>query len=345
MSDLIKLNKAFKPNDNQVNELLNEITTRFESIISETVVTITRLSEGQNLNFLINSKQSKKYFLKIISNKGYPNIKSLTKCYQLLKNIGMTYYKIIDSDSSDTITPYGFLIQSWIEGKTAEEYFQTSFEDMCKKPDKQDWIVHYAQILKKIHKIDLNYFGDLDHKVKFGSLRDYYLNLDIVVSNSFGEAIIENTSLWNLCKKGIIAKEFLSDVFKEIENLTTDLFINKKPVLIYGDMLPTNLIYSQNKPKLIDWDETKSNWWVYELARTLYYIDSMDLAEKFLNHYSFSDSHKEIDIGIRIEHIKQDLRQIYFAVINSKSSSEITQKVNKIVKRIEQSISNIKLKL
>jgi len=345
LRDLIKLNKAFKPNENQVNKILSKITSRFENITTENVDKITRISEGQNLNFIINSKLSNKYSLKIISNKGYPNIKSLAQCYHLLQKNGINCYKILDSDYSDKIAPYGYLIQNWIEGKTAEEYFHFSYEDMCKEPERQEWIVHFAQIFNEIHKIKMNYFGNLDAKIKFASLYDYYSNLDIVITNSFGETFIDDLSIWDLCEKGVISKDFVSDIFMEIKGMIEDQFKDKESVLIYGDMLPNNLIYSQNKSILIDWDETKANWWVYELARTLYYINSMTLAEKFLDSYSFSDSIKEIDIGIRIEHIKQDLRQIYFAVINSNSSSEIAQKVNKIMKKIEQSITNKKLTL
>ena len=104
-------------------------------------------------------------------------------------------------------------------------------------------------------------------------------------------------------------------------------------------MLPANIIYSKNKPVIIDWDETKSNWWVYELARTLYYIHSIPLAEKFLAYYDHSDTLKEIDLGIRIEHIKQDLRQIYFAVFSSRSHSEIQDKVNTIKSKIVNKLS------
>ena len=71
----------------------------------------------------------------------------------------------------------------------------------------------------------------------------------------------------------------------------------------------------------------------------------MDLAENFLDNYSFSDTFEEVDIGIRIEHIKQDLRQIYFAILSSQSKYEISKKVNNILKKIEQSVSYSKLKL
>lgn len=339
MNEVIKRYKPFNPDEKNLSEILSKIKNRFEDVISNSISSISKLSEGQNLNYLMQCDNSQKHLLKLISNKGYPCINSIARCYDLLNSIGLSQYKIIDFDITNNFAPYGFLIQNWIDGKSADDYFQTSFEDMCYKPDKQDWIVDYAKILNEIHKIKLDYFGDLEQKVKFTSLRDYYLNLDQIVSTSFGEILLEQTTIWDLCNKGVVARNFVIDVFKEIKNLTTDRFINKKPVLIYGDMLPANIIYSKNKPVIIDWDETKSNWWVYELARTLYYIHSIPLAEKFLAYYDHSDTLKEIDLGIRIEHIKQDLRQIYFAVFISRSHSEIQDKVNTIKSKIVNKLS------
>ncbi|WP_105614827.1 phosphotransferase [Vallitalea okinawensis] len=318
-----------------------DITLLLEKKYSIVITHIKEIEDGQNLNFFMegyykDNKNNIKLFLKIISKDGYPDIATLYKCYGLLNSIGLNYYNIIHHDTSNGITPYGFIAQEWIEGKvrTSNNDIEPTFNQDMDIP----WLRDYANVLKQIHSIKFDYFGDLNGNVKFDSIHEYYDNIEEVVRWSFGNVKDDGIHLKELVEHEIFDEDFLTYVLTSIRKLSQKI-TPKQSVLIYGDMFQSNIVYYGDEPRIIDWDECRANWWVYEIARTTYYADSPTLATKFIEYYQPEESMEEIDIGIRIEHVKQHLRRLCIMCMNREKDHELMVKVESmkfnIIDRLE----------
>ncbi|WP_202710485.1 aminoglycoside phosphotransferase family protein [Sporosalibacterium faouarense] len=321
-------------------EIKNILIDEYEMLITE----VKEIEDGQNLNyfmrgFLINKKEEIKLLVKILLKSGYPDVVTLNKCYELLNSAGFNYYKIIHSDESNKIAPYGFIIQKWIDGEV--KIFNEEVSLKMDPKEEISWIKDYALLLKQIHSIKLNYFGDIKGQNKFSSIHEYYENIDEVIRWSFGNVKDGGVKVNELVNHEVLEEEFLKYVSNKINDLCKGIKGPKESVLIYGDMFPSNIVYEGDEPRIIDWDECRANWWVYEIARTTYYIEDKYIGMKFIEYYKPNESIEEIDIGIRIEHVKQHLRKLCIMCMNSDKNQDLMDKVEgikeKIINRLESS--------
>lgn len=341
MNVIYKTKKFITPTVDEMKKLHSKISELLKKEYGIEITNIREIEEGQNLNYSMDgydaSRNEKvRLFLKIISKDGYPDVESLKKCYVLLNSIGFKYYNIIHHDTSDLIAPYGFIIQKWIDGEVRVSNSDTNLQ--VEENEEIPWLRDYAHVLKKVHSIKLDHFGDIRGIVKFDSIHEYYENMDEVIRWSFGNVRDEGIVLSDLVDHGILDGEFLKYVLKRISLLGKKIG-PKESVLIYGDMFPSNIIYENDEPRIIDWDECRANWWVYEIARTTYYIENKYIAMKFIEYYNSNESIEEIDIGIRIEHVKQHLRRLCIMCMNREKDHELMDKAenikNSIIDRLE----------
>lgn len=337
---IIKTKEFLTPTEKEIEDILLEIKELLRDEYNINVSEVKEIEEGQNLNYYLegykgDKNERIKLFLKIISKDGYPNVTDLSKAYELLNSKGLKYYNIIHKDKSSDITPYGFIIQEWIDGDIRVFNKDIEYEE----DDEIQWLRDFAKVLKEIHTIKLAHFGDLSGKIRFNSIKDYYNNIDEVIRWSFGNVRKDGIIVRDLVDKGVLELEFLEYVFEGINNLGSKIF-NKESVLIYGDMFPSNIIYKDDEPRIIDWDECRANWWVYEIARTTFYIDDKYIAMKFIEYYNPDDSLDEIDIGIRIEHIKQQLRKLCIMCMNREKDNQLMDKVEEMKKFIINRLEN-----
>ena len=335
---IYEVKNFFNPTKEQINKILQEITELLKINVGVDINEIKKIEEGQNLNFALSgfdlrNNMGVKFLLKIISKKGYPNIEELVKCYELLNS---RFHTIIYHDSSSLIAPYGFVVQKWIDGE-----IQLSNKDIGHKYDENEdirWLKDFVKPLKKVHSVKFDYFGSINGSLNFSSIHEYYNNIDEVVRWSFGKIKDEGIILNELVRHKVLDDNFLKYVLSNVKRLAENIGV-KESVLIYGDMFPSNLIYQDNEPIIIDWDECRANWWVYEIARTTFYVDSNHIARKFIEYYNPTDPLEEIDIGIRIEHVKQHLRKICILCMNREKDLELMKQVttikNKIINRIK----------
>lgn len=334
------------PTEDEMGKILKGVSELLNKDYEIEITDIQEIEDGQNLNYFIEgyevSKSTSKnenvrLFLKIISKDGYPDVGTLNRCYELLNLEGFEYYNIIYYDTSSIIAPYGFIVQKWIDGDVRISNNNRSLK--FKENEEIPWLKDYAQVLKKVHSIKFNYFGDIKGIVKFDTIHEYYENMDEVIRWSFGDVKDGGIILSDLVDHEVLDEEFLKYVLKGISHLGRQI-PHKESVLIYGDMFPSNIIYKDDEPKIIDWDECRANWWVYEIARTTYYIESTYVAEKFIEYYRPHESIEEIDIGIRIEHIKQHLRKLCIMCMNRNKDKQLMEKVENIKKSIIERLEN-----
>lgn len=305
---LFNIEPVFVPDKGILEKKLEEHKNFFEDAVHSEIVKIERINRGQGINYKIYcvGKQKPQFLLKILSIKGYPDIEQLTSCYTLLDKVKVSHPEIVYYDSSNSFSPYGFILQRWIDGIDAAEKYE-------KLPNHYGWVEDHVTIFKKIHAIKFKRYGALNAKLNFASITEYYANIYAVVANSFGTILKGTYSIHDLENSRIISKGFLDETLEKIINLVSLLNYNAAPVLVYGDMLPTNLIYtSDNNKILIDWDEARASWPIYEVARCLYYVKSPGILAKFVESYSDETmSSAVVNIGIRLEHSRQLLRQLF----------------------------------
>jgi len=342
---IFQTKKFINPTGDEMKEIHRKISELLKKEYKIEIKKIKEIEDGQNLNYVMdgfktNENINIRLFLKVISKDGYPDVETLNRAYELLKSKGFQYYNIIYHDTSSEIAPYGFIVQEWIDGEVRVSNSDCYIEEgKCLGEDEEiPWLRDYAGVLKKIHSIKLDHFGDIKGDVKFYNIHEYYDNIDEVIRWSFGNVKHGGIMLNDLVEHEIIDGKFLRYVLEKISELGRKVG-PKQSLLIYGDMFPSNIIYKGDEPRIIDWDECRANWWVYEIARTTYYIENRDFAMKFIEYYIPEESIEEIDIGIRIEHVKQHLRKLCITCMNRDKNQQLMENIenfkDKIIDRLE----------
>jgi len=289
----------------------------------------TSVSNGQNLTYqlFVDGKPHPRYLLKIPKRRGYPSVANLRVCYDLLQQAGLGDYRIVYHSAGSEIVPYGFFVQPWLEGQALDP-------DAGNEGD-PFWLVDFIAVLRQVHTIQMPGFGYLADGPQYASLQDYFVHMDEVVDHSFGQVLEVGASIWELDRQGITSPGFLERTFAAVREQAQRIQSPVTPVLIHGDMLPGNLLYTAQGPMLFDWDESRAGWWVYEIARTLYYLPFADLLTFFLDRYDTgAASYEEIRLGIRLEHVRQDLRYVCISTFSVTDRAVAQAKVRKYEEKI-----------
>ncbi len=266
---------------------------------------------GQNpaYQLFLDGKPHPRYLLKIPIRRGYPSVANLRVCYDLLRQAGLGDYRIVYHSAGNEIVPYGFFVQPWLDGQALDPDAGNDGDPF--------WLADFIALLRQVHAIQIPGFGYLADGPQYASLQDYFVHMDEVVDHSFGQVLEAGASIWDLDRQGITSPGFLERTFAAVREQVQRIQCPVTPVLIHGDMLPSNLLYTAQGPMLLDWDESCASWWVYEIARTLYYLPFNELLSFFLDRYDTGvSSYKEIRTGIRLEHVRQDLRYVCISTFN-----------------------------
>lgn len=271
--------------------------------------------------------------LRIIYRKGYPSFKVLKECYRLLDESDIPYARVCFYDEGSDIVPYGYFIQKWIEGTDALEKYG--------EPDKNSkWVKDFVKVLKMAYQIELPYFGYLADGPKYPTLKEYYQNMDKMIDSSFGQVFKKECSIWDLEKHNITSLGFLRSTFIKAGELAGKIESPVKSGLVHGDTLPQNLLYTKDGLAVIDWDEARACWWIYDLARIAFYVDSKDVIRRFIEGYDDKMlSIEEIDIGIRLEHVRQLLRYLFISCFNNSDMDDMKKRVKDFESQINLRLS------
>lgn len=314
--------------------LLGQITDEISRALALTITRWQVLSDGQNPSYklFVQDESTPRFLLKIPMRKGYPAVTTLRACSELLYAADLGDYRIVYANESATPVPYGFFVQPWLPGKALEwsDAFETDFR----------WVADFLAILEKVHQITLPGFGYLANGPQYPTLFDYFCHMDEVIDHSFGTGFGSDTSIWDLERNGVTNPNFLTYTFHSVRTLAERIDADIKPVLLHGDMLPSNLLYTESGPMLIDWDESRAGWWLYEVARTLYYCPYDGLLDYCLQHYHYGPlSRRDIETGIRLEHVRQALRELCISTFNVTELAEAQARVKPFEAKIQQLLS------
>lgn len=302
--------------------LLNQLVVRVRETLSLPISGWRRVSSGQNPTYMlfIDGEPQPRYLLKIPIRKGYPAVASLHICYDLLRQAGLGDYRIVYHDDGDEIVPYGYFVQTWLAG--------TALDPNAGNDGDVAWLADFLAVLKKVHRIPMPNFGYLANGPQYTSLHDYFVAMDEVIDHSFGDVLVPGASIWDLEEQGFTSPGFLTATFTAVHKQAERIHSSVTPVLLHGDMLPGNLLYTANGPMLIDWDESRAGWWLYDVARMLYYLPFEEGLAFCLDHYDIGTlSQEEIRLGIRLEHVRQSLREMCIGLFNESDRAQVRAKV------------------
>ncbi|MCP3943402.1 MAG: phosphotransferase [Desulfobacteraceae bacterium] len=246
----------------------------------------------------------------------------------MLDTQNILHPNLLMTDESSNVCPYGFLIQSWTPGIDAFEHNNENLEPI-------NWLEDIYELVKKAHQIKLPYWGSLANGLRFNSFQDYYSNILDVVSSSFGKILNDNYSLLNFEELGIVKKGSFKTIVSQIIDTADSIKSNFDSVLVHGDSIPTNSIYNMEQKSLIDWDESRAIWWVYDIARLSFYIDPNKTIPMFLSYYNSDASTNDIYSAIKLEHSRQLLRQIFLIGFRPISKNEASNQCNKLLNAIK----------
>lgn len=155
---------VYRPTPDTENEILRAIGEKLALETGETISAITPLNTGQNPSYqiFVDGFPSPAYFLKIIARKGYPSLPALIDCSERLRSIDLHLSDLVCWDDSDSIVPYGFLIQPWIAGETIPDDIETF-----------DWVDDFARFLRSV-RIEMPYFGYLGDGPHYPTMVAYF---------------------------------------------------------------------------------------------------------------------------------------------------------------------------
>ncbi|MEZ4861319.1 MAG: aminoglycoside phosphotransferase family protein [Caldilineaceae bacterium] len=309
--------------------LLTQIVQQIGQALSLSITGWRYVGIGQNPTYqlYVKGEVQPRYLLKIPTRKGYPSVANLRVCYNLLRQSGIGDYRIVYHSTGSEIVPYGFFVQPWLVG--------TALDPSVANTGDFVWLSDFLAVLKQVHSIEMSAFGYLADGPQYESLQEYFLSMDEVIDHSFGQVLALGASIWDLERLDITTRGFLRTIFATVRQLAQQIQSPVRPVLLHGDMLPSNLLYTANGPMLIDWDECRAGWWGYEIARTLYYYPSAELLRFCLDHYDPGLLSKaEIRIGIQLEHVRQSLRELCISTFNVTDRTQARTKVRQYEAKI-----------
>ena len=330
---MVDITPTYRLAPEAVTRTLHTLTRDVAQALSCDITHTEAIEQGQNLNYRLTTThpQYPYLLLRIWSRKGYPSYTTLQECYAHLHRIGLDSLEILYANTTSPSVPYGYFVQPWVVGTCAADVHQDPVQNMM-------WLEDSLAVLRRVHTITLPYFGCLGEGPQYPDIQTYFDHVDTMVDHSFGQVTPADFSIWELDEFGITSPSFLTATCDTVSEWARRIVSPVQAVLVHGDMFPTNLVYTETGGVLIDWDETRANWWVYEVARTLFYYPNRALLEHAIACYQDDAvSLAEIETGIQLEHVRQYLRHICMAAFGTPTLETMKHKV----KHIEAQITSI----
>ncbi|HUT82919.1 MAG TPA: aminoglycoside phosphotransferase family protein [Candidatus Bathyarchaeia archaeon] len=158
---------------------------------------------------------------------------------QLGKNVSVTKEnqvfipvpKLIHMESNDDLIGYKYLIMEKIDGISLEGVWNDlSFEN------KKKIVSELAQIIKGIHSIDYEMFGEIE---EYDCPRRFYSMKSMLKSNV-------RKSVLKLGKKELLPIKLLIEIQKFVEKNLEKANFSNEPKLVHNDLNPSNILISND---------------------------------------------------------------------------------------------------
>lgn len=264
----------------------NEIEILFNGILDKSdIVNISSISEGcRTSNYIIEGKKHK-YLLKIFFSYNQNNKKEFFLLNNLKEKINVqSVYRI---SNSKVIDNRQFGIYEYVEGVSLGKYLAEG------NNINSDFIKNVARSLAKIHSHKFERAGFFDKNLNIleyvPPINEWYT---MFLTNRVRERLGENLS-----KKILEAADKYST---QLENLDKDIR------LVHGDFQGTNILISNDKPYILDWEFAMAGHPIADIGQFFRYDEyySEDLIKDFEIEYKKCSDYILKDDWYRISKIR-----------------------------------------
>lgn len=229
------------------------IIEAFENRIGQVVCSINKFENVPNNQvYQINTKD-KAYIFKIYDQRDWPEDGKLHFIDKKLDECNIAHAKLYDFNRDNEHFPNGYLIEEFLEGKTADK-LNLSFEENIRLYRK------LAAIVSKVHKISMINYGFIGGNgvADWRSFSEYIYDMfDDTTSNLRNNKILDLNELNSI-------KERLREKLKACDCYPS--------VLCHGDLSTDNLMVYENDITIIDWDDAQALCWMADIARMTFWM-------------------------------------------------------------------------
>lgn len=262
MPDIYKYNKSID----------KKVAKAVAKILKTEVTSCNKFPKGE-INHVYKVETTKGVFVaRVFRYKDHPEKNKLTWIEKQLTKSGIPHAKTLYYSKGSTYFPNGLMIQTYIEGLLGTEAVKT------KTITEHALYTGLGKIASKLHKIKLSAFGSPVDKAQ--QFKDY-IHMQTQRTGEILDNLVKVNGLPS--KTATTTKNIIE---KELSLLAKDLH----PVLVHGDMSPSNVIVGKDKKLyLIDWDNARSGIWpaeYIELSRR-HILNNLSQSKKALLKKSF----------------------------------------------------------
>lgn len=254
--------------------MTNAIQTIIQSQFGKSASDIAKFENVPNNSVYAVTVDGKKYIFKLFRGKYWPeNGKPQLVC-RLLSEHQVPCAELITFTRDDPAFPNGYLIESVIEGTTADKIAFTLDDEIA-------FYQKLAPLITKIHSIPVGGYGYMaTGRGCSDSMCDFFED----EFDERAEHLIENGIFSESETKAM--KQTLLNTLKEFEDLPS--------VLCHGDLSKKNVIVqADGSLVLIDWDDAMAYNWMADLSRfTLWMKMNYDKETYPIIKKSFLDSYQ-----------------------------------------------------
>lgn len=328
MTSLLETPPMYMPSGSELGPALERAIGAVQRELGRRVLARSRCG-GQGLNHRLDLDDGTVALLKVLRLSGYPSAANLRVSSELLRAAGIAHPDLLLEGAPDDLLPYGYVVTRWLDG-----------EFPYNRAIRMPWLDACVRALRAAHSVRLAFFGGLAGQPRYSSAAAYYAALDEVVTHSFGGSAPTLRNLADLETLELVTPGFVRRVVTTCAARAQATTSPIRSVLVHGDPLPANLLRTARGPVLIDWAEARAGWWVADVARITYYIDLPGLADAFYDAYRDDElSPGDFATGIRLEHVRQQLRQLVMPALRSPASPDLRRSALRVEERILRLLS------
>lgn len=297
------------------------IISLFKNILNfEEIVHINLLNEGcRTTNYMVSSKNNKKYVLKIFY-ENYKNYRKDIALFNMLKE-HIPVQEIYKIGQDNSIENKKYIIYKYIDGETISQYVNEGNEIT------KEIVESVAEVMGRIHSIKFKRMGSLDDKLCIKNERGSIVEL-------YNKYINDNVRLR-------LGSENINKIKQIVDNYKNDLAQLECDVrLIHGDFQGTNIIINNNSvASIIDWEFCMAGSPLMDIGQFFRYEEyfNSELINIFENKYREICDYELIDNWYNISKII-DLISLVQLIGRDQ---EMPNKYNKIKEIVENTIKKV----
>src|SRR3989344_2035694 len=231
-----------------------EIGNAVAKSLKVNVLNVSKIKSGE-VNHVYKIETDKKALLaRVFRYDNWPEDGKLRWIDRQFTKYNIPHAKLLYLTRSDKWFPNGFMVTDYIEGKSANDAVKS------KELSRNDYYIHVARLLKKVHGVRVKKFGDWHGRFGTDSSLLKFLLRRVVLKAS------------QIKRMKYYDKNLEGEVSTKLISLLGPVEKKLKPVLTHGDPGKDNCIWTKKgKLILIDWDNARSSSWLRDYADLMFW--------------------------------------------------------------------------